>query len=493
MGQRQPTAAPAAEPTWIGLLAVCVALVLYLRTLAPTVYGVDSAELTTGSYLLGIVHPPGAPTYLLLGHLFTWLPLGDVGYRVNLLSAVATAASLFLFYRIALRLRCAATLAAAVTLFVGVGYFVWASAVAAEIYAVQGCVCLGLVWIGLHWREEDGVGPAVGFGLLLGLGLGVHLSVALLVPGLALLILTGPAFGTVRRGSLAWCAAATLLGTAVYLYLPLRYAAGLPLNPARDSWQVDLTTLGGLWWMISARGFSHLFFATPAGGLPGTIAGFAFQMWSNYVGLGALLGVLGLSAGLRRDRSTHLALLAMVLAYVAFYLPYGASDRYVMFVPIFLLFGLWIAIGTEWLFERLALRLGGLPPSALATLTVFGLAATAVAINFPLLDISRDTSARDRGVQLIDTLAPDAVFFGTFPDLRMVEYLQYVEGLRGDIVPVDLHFARRDRQRERIAAALERAAPVYVSSCDSWRDPPWRCEQLEDCDCGRLSRLAGAP
>ena len=38
--------------------------------------------------MLGVTHPTGYPTYLLLAHLFTYLPFGDSAYRVSLASAV---------------------------------------------------------------------------------------------------------------------------------------------------------------------------------------------------------------------------------------------------------------------------------------------------------------------------------------------------------------------------------------------------------------------
>ena len=41
--------------------------------------------------VLGITHPTGYPTYLMLTHLFTYLPIGDPAYRVNLGSAVYAA------------------------------------------------------------------------------------------------------------------------------------------------------------------------------------------------------------------------------------------------------------------------------------------------------------------------------------------------------------------------------------------------------------------
>ena len=67
------------------------AFALYLRTLAPTVLGFDSGEFQFVVPTLGLAHPTGYPLYLLLGKLFTALPVGDVAYRVNLFSAVAMA------------------------------------------------------------------------------------------------------------------------------------------------------------------------------------------------------------------------------------------------------------------------------------------------------------------------------------------------------------------------------------------------------------------
>ena len=70
-------------------LTVLLAGLAYLRTVAPGVFTLDSPELTAGAFSLGIVHSPGDPVYLLAGHFFLKLPLGDVGLRMNLLSALA--------------------------------------------------------------------------------------------------------------------------------------------------------------------------------------------------------------------------------------------------------------------------------------------------------------------------------------------------------------------------------------------------------------------
>src|ERR671927_1791980 len=95
------------------LLGGAVALfvgILYIGTLAPTVlpYGapdtLDSPMLQAEVAVLGVGHPTGYPTYMMLTHLFTYLPVGDVAYRVNLASAVYGVLAVALVYRAGLLL-----------------------------------------------------------------------------------------------------------------------------------------------------------------------------------------------------------------------------------------------------------------------------------------------------------------------------------------------------------------------------------------------------
>src|SRR4030095_16331863 len=75
----------------LAMLLFIAAFVLYLRTLAPSLLYGDSAEFQTIAYTLGIGHPTGYPIYVLLAKLFTFLPVGEIAYRVNLFSAFCAA------------------------------------------------------------------------------------------------------------------------------------------------------------------------------------------------------------------------------------------------------------------------------------------------------------------------------------------------------------------------------------------------------------------
>jgi tetratricopeptide (TPR) repeat protein len=73
------------------VLVFIASLVVYARTLAPTVTLVDSGELIVAASSLGVAHPPGFPLYVVLAHLATLVPVGSVAVRVNFASALFAA------------------------------------------------------------------------------------------------------------------------------------------------------------------------------------------------------------------------------------------------------------------------------------------------------------------------------------------------------------------------------------------------------------------
>jgi hypothetical protein len=87
-----------------GLGVFALVLVLYLKTLSPTVLYLQDPKLLDAVMIqmqvavLGITHPTGYPTYLMLTHLFTYMPFGDPAYRVNLASAVYAALAVVAVY-----------------------------------------------------------------------------------------------------------------------------------------------------------------------------------------------------------------------------------------------------------------------------------------------------------------------------------------------------------------------------------------------------------
>lgn len=81
----------------IGLALAIIIFFIYLFSLCPTVYLIDSGELAAVSYTLGIAHPTGYPLYTLISYFFAHIP-GEPIINLNLLSAIFTIiAAIFLY------------------------------------------------------------------------------------------------------------------------------------------------------------------------------------------------------------------------------------------------------------------------------------------------------------------------------------------------------------------------------------------------------------
>lgn len=192
------------KPTFLGgLLTLVITVAAYLLTLAPTASFWDCGEFIACSYILGIPHPPGAPLYLLLGRIFSLLPLAnDIGWRVNLISALASVATVLLTYLIILQLLRqfrdekpgwpeAAAAAIGALAFAFSDSF-WFNAVEAEVYALSMFFTAMVVWLILRWAEHHTEDTSAKYLLLIayfiGLATGVHLLNVLAIPVICLII-----------------------------------------------------------------------------------------------------------------------------------------------------------------------------------------------------------------------------------------------------------------------------------------------------------------
>lgn len=462
---------------------VILVLLLYLRTMAPTVYGLDSAELTAGAYLLGIVHAPGSPTYLLLGHLFTWLPFGDVGYRVNLFSACSGAVAVGFMYAILWRLTRSRLESFAGALYIGTTYYFWVTALAAELYALHAAFIAGLVWLGMVWQETRRTSHLALLCLLYGVGLGNHLSLSVLAPGFVVLVTAGMPEIWRRPRLLMTGALALVAGWCVYLYLPVRAAAGVPMNYARD-FGVDVATWQGFWWMVTGSMFGREMLGVSIGALPGELLQYFYRLWSNFLGLGFILGFIGLQVDFNRRRQIHLPLLLMFLGHLMFAVTYAVADKEFMLLPTFLFFGVWVVLGAGEIARYMGER-GGVTVSAAVLLLV--MTASNVVVNFARVDISQDWSARNRGEMLLSWLPPETLYLATWADAALIDYLQYVEADRTDVDMLNVFLVRGTRRRERVEDQLRRGGPIYASApVNLGREFVFELE--EACDCYQVKR-----
>ena len=138
--------------------------------------------------VLGITHPTGYPTYLMLTHLFTYLPFGDPAYRVNLGSAVYAALAVVAVYAAGLLLGRRVVAAASGALAFGLGTALWSQAVIAEVYTLNALLVSVTIVVLLLWREHRKDRYLLLSAFLVGLCLTNHLTSGLLLPASLLFV-----------------------------------------------------------------------------------------------------------------------------------------------------------------------------------------------------------------------------------------------------------------------------------------------------------------
>jgi len=196
-----------------------LALAFFLAGLNPTFYVDDSPETITACVVLGIPHPPGYPLHTLLGHFFSWLPLAQYPFRINLFSAVLTAAvCVFLYGFLKNQMKLSSRLAAPFALLWMVGGTTYPAALSAKtgIYQLTALFLLAILWT--LFEKRLGL---VAF--LLGLSLANHwMSMLTFLPGFGILAYSQWKGQEVEKPRVYQALCFLLLGLSVYLFLPLR-------------------------------------------------------------------------------------------------------------------------------------------------------------------------------------------------------------------------------------------------------------------------------
>jgi hypothetical protein len=246
--------AAAGRSRWLApLLAFAALFALYVATLAPSVVGGDSGELTAAALTGGVPHPPGYPLFAMLARAFAWLPLGhSPAWRVNLLSAAATAAAAaVLCATVQLWTREAAAGLVAAALF-GTNELAWRHATSAEVFGLNALfVALAfLLWLSIERASEPKAARRRVFVLLLTCGLAMcnHHTFVFVGAPLALRSLW-VARRSLGVGGFALALALAPCGLAPYVYLWL-----VSHTQAAVSWG-DQTTLDGLLGHVLRRNY----------------------------------------------------------------------------------------------------------------------------------------------------------------------------------------------------------------------------------------------
>ncbi len=448
----------------------------YAWSALPGLHWHDTAEFAAVGWRLSLSHPPGHPLHALLTKAAQLLvPVGDLAFRANLLSAIVVAAALALGYRVARRMAPDAPrwLAAAAMLLAGSLPIVWLQAVRAEVYGLQLLLTVACAGLSLAVARGDGRAlPALA--LAFGLAGANHSLIGLFMLPIALWAMAVGLPRTVRAGRSALrpiVAALPMgaLGLSGYVYLKLRATAGGVVGWGRPE------SAGELWGIISARDWSRELAPPVDTSVVDNIAilaGFAIEQVGPIAALLLLGAVLAGVAPLVRARSpmavAALAALAVPVASRVIYpLDLGNPDLGGYLAGAALAAAALVVVAVGALPDGLRRWLGlAVPAALLLTLTGFDPGARV-----------GSRSAETVAVARLAEVPPDGVFVSSdYATAFQTWALRALYGARPDVAPIFRGRVDTAWQRARLADEHPAVAARLPGFPDGFDGPHVRFE-----------------
>ncbi|MGH2464532.1 MAG: protein O-mannosyl-transferase family, partial [Candidatus Limnocylindrales bacterium] len=428
----------------VALTVAVAAILVYLRTLMPGVAFGDWGEMATVPHVLGVAHPTGYPTYIVMAWLAELLPIGSVAFRANLLSAIYVTVTLATLGLISVRLGVRPVIAIAGALATGAIGTVWAAATVSEVNPlhlmfVALIIHRALVWADLRRRSDLAIG-----GLLVGLALGNHLLMLFVAPFVAVFVVWAGRRDFLARPWLLLVAAATIVvGLTVYVYIPLAALRNPPLPYNHP------TTLDGVIWLVTGTQFRGQFDFLAARG-PGDFVAALPTLWSLLLERATIvvpvMAALGLGRLTWRRPAFGLMCIGILAVSVYIWANYLELEHYLL-VP-WLILGIGASVGGEGaarLIERtFRRRLDALPAMDAARLSglVVGTAGLAFVVvlgglNWSAADLSADLTGPTYVDAVFSHLPQGAAILSYWDASTPLWYGQHVEGRRSDVLIVD--------------------------------------------------------
>jgi len=374
----------------------------------------------------------------------------------------------------------------------------WAYATIAEVYTLNALLISLIILLMVHWRRRavalrnaeavrlpapdglsDSPGPSApatvccldlplyAAALVFGLALGVHhVTVALMLPGLAVFVLIteGLSFFWSRR--LLYSALISVGGLSVYAYLPIAASHSGVMNWGNP------TSLQRIWWHISAKQYQVFLTRGDLDKLLDQFLMFAGREFGPaWMPVALVLVLVGFVALFKRDRAVFSLLALMILADVAYGLSYEiAEDKDAYYLPTFIACAIAAGYGANWLINIAASTPRARGAGEPATRAPVALAPTArapklspvakrlapvcvalllvpsvtLASNLHFNNRSRYFIAHDYVDNIMSTIQPQGMLLTLdWQVYSPMLYVRHVEQRRRDLVAVDVNLLRR--------------------------------------------------
>ena len=471
-------------------LAITV-LSAYLLTMGQTVGEADTFEFQVVAPTLGIAHPTGYPLLILIGKLFSLIPLGQVAWRVNLVSVTfATAAAVLLYFSLT-RLTGQRVVSALAAMCLAFSRVFWSQATLVEVYPLNAAFVTAILLLLIGQVSAPSASNAsrkwlFALAALYGLSLTNHLTMVIMAPAIVL----GVWFARPQINRRDWLLAAGcfLVPLSIDLFIPLRWPA----------------LRGGEW-----MSFGDFIIYVTGQQFRGAVQ---LELWREptrwiilrglmleaFGPVGAALAAMGLAWLAAHKWRLALLTFGTFCGYFLYGLIYNVADVSVFILPAHIIMALWVGVAVAQLARWLSGLMGkgssekqvqGEPQSAALAWVAFALLPLSLAwTNGPLVNQS------DAGWNLYEwgryvmglPMPTGSAILADSEKIAPLYYLKRIENVRPDVDTIVL--GDEGQYRAKLDQLVAEGKPAYLARYLPGIAGPYRLHSL-----GPLVRATNKP
>jgi hypothetical protein len=401
---------------WVMMVALCT---IYLFSLCPTVYLIDSGELATVSYALGIAHPTGYPLYTLLSHFLAHLPGEPIVY-LNLLSALFSVVAAMIMFFFALRIT-GNTIAAIIPVFVfACAPTIWRISVTNEVYPLTALFCCLILFSVATTRTSR---HALFIAYVIGLAFTNHIIIfSIAIPVVAYMLLTYKPDAKKVIASIILGA----IGISMYLYLIARTAAGTEF-----SWG-NTINLQRLLWHITGKQYQVWMFSLSFGEIMNNLKTAVLFLGRDFAYVLLVLVFIGMYHLYTRNKKLLWLYVGIIVLNILYTINYSIPDVESYYIPSFVALVVLSAYGLKHMIHRIKWY------AVLAVVVVLPI------INYHACTLRDNTFGLDFAGMHIEQLPKRSLVLCTYWDIYSpILYLNTVKGIRSDLIVIDKELLRR--------------------------------------------------
>lgn len=460
------------------ILSFIIPFIVYVITLAPSIYFIDSGELGAAASNLNIAHPTGYPLFTLIGNLFSKLPIASKIYNLNLMSAVFGALASFMLYKLLSLLviqfrtnldkkqsqkltdEILNKICLGCSLIAAFGLTYWNSSNVIEVYSLHIAIFVSTIYFFLKAIFENGGDNIVDVNLmtsafLIGLGFSNHMSTAYLIPGFAYLYFSvyGGKIDSIK--ALAVLFVPMLIGLSAYIYILIR------ANSAEFSWG-NPNTIERLWNHVTAKEFSRRMFSSSES--VSSQLGKFFALYPKEFGyLPIVMAIPGILMMFKESKKIFVFTALLFLTTVLYSINYNIIDIETYFLLAFVVTTIWICFGMTAIllsYESLS--------KVLSTMFML-MFVIPLAMNYSGASKAKDYAVKDFVENVYASAPENSIIFTKLWDFVVSPslYLQSVENLRKDLTIIDKELLNKSWYVEYL---MKHKPPIYENSQKEFDD-----------------------